>query len=235
MKVLITGTSCGVGRAAAVKFLAEGHEVVGLDIKEPTIFHANYTHYISDVSVAESLPNVEGVNYLVNNAGIVTPQKLAIDVNLIGYINIIEKYGNDPELKSMINVGSTASIKGYDNIRYCASQGGRDALTKWCATNFGSDERHVICNSLNLDGIVAADPEKGIQGTSLEPELYAQPELMETIKNLSVLKKLATVEEIAEWIYFLLVVNTVMTGQTINIDGELVGAIKYIKYPGWDN
>lgn len=235
MKVLITGTSCGVGRAAAVKFLDEGHEVVGLDVKAPTISHANYTHYISDVSIAESLPDVEGVNYLVNNAGIVTPQKLAIDVNLIGYINIIEKYGNDPELKSMINVGSTASIKGYDNIRYCASQGGRDALTKWCATNFGSDERHVICNSLNLDGIVAADPEKGIQGTSLEPELYAQPELMETIKNLSVLKKLATVEEIAEWIYFLLVVNTVMTGQTINIDGELVGAFKFIKYPGWDN
>lgn len=235
MKVLITGTSCGVGRAAAVKFLAEGHEVVGLDVKDPTIFHENYTHYISDVSVAESLPDVTGINYLVNNAGIVTPQKLAIDVNLIGYINIIEKYGNDLELKSMINVGSTASIKGYDNIRYCASQGGRDALTKWCATNFGSDPRHVICNSLNLDGIVAADPEKGIQGTSLEPELYAQPELMETIKNLSVLKKLATVEEIAEWIYFLLVVNTVMTGQTINIDGELVGAFKFIKYPGWDN
>lgn len=235
MKVLITGTSCGVGRAAAVKFLAEGHEVVGLDVKDPTIHHENYTHYVSDVSVADSLPDVTGINYLVNNAGIVTPQKLAIDVNLIGYINIIEKYGNDNALKSIINVGSTASIKGYDNIRYCASQGGRDALTKWCATNFGSDERHVICNSLNLDGIVAADPEKGIQGTSLEPELYAQPELMETIKNLSVLKKLATVEEIAEWIYFLLVVNTVMTGQTINIDGELVGAFKFIKYPGWDN
>ena len=208
MKVLITGTSCGVGRAAAFKFLDEGYEVVGLDVKEPTLFHSKYTHYICDVSVAESLPDVTGVNYIVNNAGIVTPQKFAIDVNLIGYINIIEKYGYDPVLKSIVNIGSTASIKGYDNIRYCASQGGRDALTKWCATNFGSDDRHVICNSLNLDGIVAADPENGIQGTSLEPELYAQPELMETIKNLSVLKKLATVEEIAEWIYFLLVVKS---------------------------
>ena len=28
VKVLITGTSCGVGRAAAVKFLDEGYEVV---------------------------------------------------------------------------------------------------------------------------------------------------------------------------------------------------------------
>lgn len=235
MKVLITGTSCGVGRAAAVKFLDEGFEVVGLDVKEPTIIHENYTHYISDVSDAKSLPDVSGINYLVNNAGIVTPQKYAIYVNLYGYINVLEKYGNDPELKSIVQIGSTASTKGYDNIRYCASQGGRDALTKWAANNFGKDPRHVIVNSLNLDGIVAADPEKGIQGTSLEPELYAQPELMEEIANLSVLKKLATVEEIAEWIFFLLVKNTVMTGQIINIDGELTGAFKFIPYPGWND
>ena len=178
---------------------------------------------------------MDGINYLVNNAGIVTPQKYAIFVNLYGYINVLEKYGNDPELKSIVQIGSTASTKGYDNIRYCASQGGRDALTKWAANNFGKDPRHVIVNSLNLDGIVAADPERGIQGTSLEPELYAQPELMEEIANLSVLKKLATVEEIAEWIFFLLVKNTVMTGQIINIDGELTGAFKFIPYPGWND
>lgn len=234
-KVLITGTSCGVGRASAVKFLDEGHEVYGLDIKEPTIKHEKYHHYICDVSKKEQLPKIEGLEYLVNNAGIVTPKTNAIHVNLYGYMNILEMYGNSPTLKSIVQVGSTASYKGYDNCNYCASQGGRDALTKWAANNYGNDERHVIVNSLNLDGIVAADLEKGIQGTSLEPELYAQPKLMETIQNLSVLKKLATVEEIAEWVYFLLVKNTVMTGQILSIDGELIGAYKFIKYPGWDD
>lgn len=234
-RALITGTSCGVGRAAAVKFLDEGYEVYGLDIKEPTIVHKNYHHIICDVSKKEQLPYIKDLEYIVNNAGIVTPQADAIDVNLYGYINILEEYGECPSLKSIVQVGSTASYKGYDNIRYCASQGGRDALTKWAANNFGNDKRHVIVNSLNLDGIVAADPEKGIQGTSLEPELYAQPELMETIQNLSVLKKLATVEEIAEWIYFLLVKNTVMTGQILSIDGELIGAYRFIKYPGWND
>ena len=234
-KVLITGTSCGVGRAAAVKFLSEGYEVIGLDIKQSSIVHDNYKHYVCDVSDANSLPEVKGITYLVNNAGIVTPQKYAIFVNLYGYINILEKYGDDPALKSIVQIGSTASMKGYDNIRYCASQGGRDALTKWAANNYGKDSRHVIVNSLNLDGIVAADPEKGIQGTSLEPELYAQPGLMDEIASLSVLKKLATVEEIAEWIFFLLVKNTVMTGQIISIDGELTGAYKFIEYPGWND
>ena len=39
MNVLITGTSNGVGKAAARKFLAEGHNVFGIDIKEATITH----------------------------------------------------------------------------------------------------------------------------------------------------------------------------------------------------
>lgn len=235
MKVLITGTSNGVGRAAAIKFLDKGFEVHGLDWKESTISHSKYFHYMCDVSDETQLPNISDISYIVNNAGIVTPQKNAIAVNTLGYINILEKYGYDPSLKSIVQIGSTASYKGYDNIRYCASQGARDALTKWAANNFGNDERHVIVNSLNLDGIVAADPEKGIQGTTMEPELYARPELMEEIKSLSILKKLATVEELAEWIYFLLVKNKVMTGQILSVDGELMGAYKFIKYPGWDS
>jgi NAD(P)-dependent dehydrogenase (short-subunit alcohol dehydrogenase family) len=234
-KVLITGTSCGVGRAAAMKFLDEGYMVYGLDWKESTIVHTNYKHYQCDVGNAGELPAIRGISYLVNNAGIVTPKADAIRVNQQGYINVIKTYGYDTSLRSIVNVGSTASIKGYDNLEYCSSQGARDAITKWAANNFGKDDRHVIVNGLNLDGIVAADPEKGIQGTSLEPELYAHPELMEEIANLSILKKLATVEEIAEWIYFLLVKNTVMTGQIINIDGELMGAFKFIPYPGWND
>lgn len=235
-KVLITGTSCGVGRAAAMKFLEdEAYEVVGLDWKESTIEHPNYKHYVCDVGNIDELPVIRDISYIVNNAGIVTPKADAIRVNQLGYINVIKTYGYDTKLKSIVNVGSTASSKGYDNLEYCSSQGARDAITKWAANNFGKDSRHVIVNGLNLDGIVAADPENGIQGTSLEPELYAHPELMEEIANLSILKKLATVEEIAEWIFFLLVKNTVMTGQIINIDGELMGAFKFIPYPGWND
>lgn len=233
MKVLITGTSSGVGKASALKFLSMGYEVVGIDIKPSTIDHTMYKHFIADVSKAEQLPNIVDIDIIVNNAGIVTPQKDAIAVNQIGYINVLEKYGEDSKLKSILQVGSTASYKGYDNIRYCSSQGARDALTKWAANNYGNDPRHVIVNSLNLDGIVPYNPETGT-GTELEPELYAHPEMLEEIANLSILKKLTTVEQISEWIYFLTAVNTSMTGQILSIDGELIGAYKFIKYPGWN-
>lgn len=233
-KVLITGTSCGVGRAAAIKFLDQGYEVIGLDWKESTIIHSNYKHYVCDVGNKDELPNIKNITYLVNNAGIVTPKADAIRVNQIGYINVIETYGYDTCLKSMILIGSSACEKGLDNLQYCSSQGARNAMVRWCTTNFSADERHVLVNGINLDGIVAADPENGVAGTSMEPELYARPELMEQIRNLSILKKLATVEEIAEWIYFMLVINKCVTGEIINIDGELHN-YSFVKYPGWDD
>ena len=234
--VLIKGTSNGVGKATAKKFLSQGFKVYGLDWKEATISDPNYEHYICDVSKFDNLPELPEVEYIMNNAGIVTPKADAIAVNQIGYINILKKYAEtNQKLKSILQIGSTASCKGYDNLEYCSSQGARDSITKWAANNYGKDSRHVIVNGLNLDGIVAADPSKGIEGTSLEPELYAAEGLMDNIAELSILKKLATVEEIAEWCYFLLVVNTVMTGQILCIDGELMGAYKFIPYPGWND
>lgn len=237
---IITGTSNGVGLAAAKLFLEKGIAVYGLDIKPCSddlleyIDKGMYYHFRVDVSKAKDLPRLPDVEYIINNAGIVTPQSEAIEVNCIGYINILEKYADSPKLKAILQIGSTASYKGYDNIRYCASQGARDAITKWAANNYGNDPRHVVVNSLNLDGIVPFDEKTGRAGTALEPELYEHPELLDQIKNLSVLKRLTTVEQIAKWIYFLTVVNDSMTGQILSIDGELIGAYKFIKYPGWN-
>lgn len=234
MKILITGTSCGVGRAAAQKFLSTGHIVYGIDVKESTINNKNYFHIKCDVRDFDNLPNIEGIDVIVNNAGIVTPKAEAIGVNQQGYINIIYKYGYEPTLKNILIIGSSASEKGLDNLEYCSSQGARNAIVKWCTTNFSGDERHVLCNGLNLDGIVPADEESGVAGTSMEPELYAKPELMDEIRRLSILERLATVEEIAEWIYFMTVVNTCVTGQIINVDGELSN-FSFIQYPGWND
>ena len=83
-KVLITGTSCGVGKAAAKKFLAMGHEVVGLDWKPATITDKNYKHYQCDVGNFDELPDVTNINHIMLNAGIVTPKAYAIRVNQLG-------------------------------------------------------------------------------------------------------------------------------------------------------
>ena len=42
MNILITGTSQGMGREIAIKFLSEGHHVFGIDISESTITDNRY-------------------------------------------------------------------------------------------------------------------------------------------------------------------------------------------------
>ena len=55
MKILITGTSKGIGLALAKRYLDNGHEVYGLDLLESSINHKNYHHYMVDVSKKKQL------------------------------------------------------------------------------------------------------------------------------------------------------------------------------------
>ena len=89
MKVLITGTSQGIGKAIAELFLKKGHNVIGIDRQEKTIENSCYTHYVCDIRNKEDLPEIKDVEILVNNAG--TQNENDIDTNLKALIYITEK------------------------------------------------------------------------------------------------------------------------------------------------
>ena len=69
MKVLVTGSSNGIGKAITEKFLKENHEVIGIDIDKQTIFNDNYTH-IQESILSNNLPEFNDINILINNAGV---------------------------------------------------------------------------------------------------------------------------------------------------------------------
>jgi NAD(P)-dependent dehydrogenase (short-subunit alcohol dehydrogenase family) len=205
MKILITGTAQGIGRAIAERFLTEGHAVIGIDRQESSITHPQYTHFTCDVRDKENLPEIDGVDILINNAG--TQNEADIDVNLKALIHVTEKYGVREGIRSVLSIGSASGHTGAEFPEYCASKGGVLAYTKNVAMRiapFGA-----TCNSLDPGGVL----------TPLNACVINDPELWAQIMHETPLKKWATPEEIADWAYFLTVTNTFCTGQNILVDG----------------
>lgn len=205
MKILVTGTSQGIGKAIAEHFMAKGHDVVGIDRQEATLEGASYTHFLCDIRDFAALPEIGEVDVLVNNAG--TQNEDDIDTNLKALIRITEKYGVQRNIKSILNIGSASGHTGSEFPEYCASKGGVIAYTKNVALRVA--EYGATCNSLDPGGVM----------TPLNECVMSDPCLWQEIMDQTPLKRWADVEEIARWAYFMTVENTFCTGQSIIVDG----------------
>ena len=205
MKILITGTSQGIGKAIAKLFLSNGHTVIGIDRQNGSIENGSYTHFKCDVRDKENLPDIDDVEILINNAG--TQNEEDIDINLKALIHITEKYAFNEKIRSILNIGSASAHTGSEFPEYCASKGGVMAYTKNVALRVSKFD--ATCNSLDPGGVL----------TPLNKCVIEDPVLWQQIMDETPLKKWATAEEVAQWAYFLTVTNTFCTGQCIIVDG----------------
>lgn len=205
MKVLITGTSQGIGKAVAEYFLSQSHTVIGIDRQSASITDKSYIHHQCDIREWDSLPDIDDVNILINNAG--TQNEADIDINLKSLIMVTEKYGVRKGIRAILNIGSASGHTGAEFPEYCASKGGVIAYTKNVAlrvAQFGA-----TCNSLDPGGVL----------TPLNDCVINDQHLWKEIMDQTPLKRWATPNEIAQWAYFLTVDNTFCTGQSIVVDG----------------
>ena len=205
MKVLITGTAQGIGKAIAELFLNNGHMVIGIDRQASAFTDDSYAHFICDVRDYENLPEIDDIEILINNAG--TQNGDDIDINLKALIRITEKYGLQPKIRSILNIGSASGHTGSEFPEYCASKGGVIAYTKNVALRVA--DYGAVCNSLDPGGVL----------TPLNDCVTDDPALWQEIMQQTPLKRWATAEEIAQWAYFLTVTNSFCTGQSIVVDG----------------
>ena len=208
--ILLTGASKGIGKATALLFLNKGYRVIGLDklnAPEELKKNENYIHYKVDVSCKDQLPNIEyPVDILINNAG---EQGGEDDIknNLYSAIYVTERYGINENIKAILFNASVSAHTGFEFPEYVASKGGLLPYMKNVASRIA--KYNATCNSISCGGVL----------TELNKPVMEDKKLWNEIMKVTPLKRWAQPEEIAEWIYFITVKNTFMTGQDIIIDG----------------
>ncbi len=203
MKIIITGTSSGIGRGIALEFLSHGHDVYGIDRCPSTIQDEKYIHIQKDIFLDE-LDDIEGCNVLINNAG--TQNENDIDNNLKGTIKVTEKYAFQDKIKSVLFVASASGSTGAEFPEYVASKGGMIAYMKNVALRVSKYQ--ATSNSISPGGVI----------TSLNDHILQDEKLYEAVLNEALLHRWSDVEEIAKWSYFLTVINKSMTAQDLLID-----------------
>lgn len=151
---LVTGAASGIGAAIARRFRAAGAGVAGLDLQPASdVDEALVADLRSDVSVAEAMAGLGGVDILVHAAAITVhggaidtdPAAWAdiYDVNVIGAVRLLRhavpamraRGGGSILLLSSINAGfATPTLAAY-----AASKAAIESLTRTAALEFAPD------------------------------------------------------------------------------------------------
>ena len=209
MLCVVSGTSSGIGRAIAKRYLARGFEVRGFDLLPPTIVHKRYNHVRCDIRDVPKDALCEP-ELLVCCAGTLEEAD-ALDVNLTGTIAFAELFLESPRLRSVLFIASASARNGAEFPYYVASKAGLVGYMKNLALRLAP--RGITCNSISPGGVITP-----ANAHILDNERLYQAVLAETL-----LGKWAEAKEIADLAYYLTVVNRSMTGEDLLIDnGEML-------------
>lgn len=206
-RVLITGGNKGIGLATARRFLKEGYEVIviGRDFKNFEDEQIQTIAYdLSDLSgIPELIARIGEIDVLVNNAGIdrkrpyddyaeeditkILNVNLRAPIELInGYSKIFLKRGSG----RIINIASQAGEVGHPDVWYGITKAGLINATKTYSAILGP--MGVVINA------VAPGP---VDTEMIKNTPYS--DRFEKLRNRTILKRLATAEEVAEVIFWL--------------------------------
>ena len=242
-KVLVTGSSKGIGRGIAVRLAEEGADVVINYNSDPrgaeealaevealgrrgAILRANLAS-VAEVRdlVAKSADTLDGLDVLVNNAGIekhaafwdVTESDFdaVLDVNLKGVFFATQAFVQQCRAAGrpgkIINVSSVHEELAFPNFAaYCASKGGVRMLTRTLAVELGP--LGITINSIAPGAIE----------TPINAKLLHDPVKLQSLRRQIPLGRLGKPEDVGGLAVFLASPDSdYVTGTTYLVDGGL--------------
>ncbi len=227
--VLITGASSGIGLALTHAFLREGYNVVANSRRVTTA---------STLTPAEGLRLVDGdvadraiaaklvdtaisafgtLDILVNNAGIFVPKAFdeytveefqrVLDTNVSGFFHVTQaairqmRRQGAGQIITITTSLAEQPVAGVNAALTSLTKGGLNAVTKELAIEYAG-------NGIRVNAIAP-----GIVDTPMH-----KPEQHDALKALHPIRRIATVEEIADAALFL-VRAPFITGEVIHVDG----------------
>ena len=236
---VVTGASRGIGEACARALDAAGAQVVltgrttsDLDrvaaelSHDPVVLTADLEPAGAGTDLARRiLGEVDGVDVLVNNAGIPmrrTPAQLSeADFDLVFSINVrslvMLSIGLAPSMiarggGSVINISSVAGVHGpLGRVAYAGTKGAVDAMTRSLAADWGPDGIRV--NSI-APGLIA---------TAIWEEARNNvPGLIDDLAGQIALKRWGLGDDIADVVlFFASDASRYVTGETLVVDGGM--------------
>lgn len=167
-RILITGTSRGLGRVLAERYLAQGDLVMGCARGEATLSHERYSHHCADISdeaqVRELFRSIrkqcQGLDVLINNAGTASMNPVAlmppgavrriVETNFIGAylcaqaaIRLLRASGAG-RIVNLTSVAVPLRLEG--EAAYAASKSALETFTRILAREVG--RLGITCNAV---------------------------------------------------------------------------------------
>lgn len=241
---IVTGSATGLGKAIVEKLVEEGVNVVVSSSRKHDDTDANIERYNQKVKAVyikcdvsdekeienlfnESLKQMGKIDMIVNNAGIwltsyvkdmtVEDFKKTLDVNLVGPFVLSKLFVNyciENDIKGkIVNMTSQAAFHGSTSghAHYASSKAGLVGFTISLA-------REVAPYGINVNAVAP-----GIMETQLVSAIVDDPERRKKYEERIPLGRIASVEEIARIVLFLLSNQAdYMTGATLDATGGML-------------
>lgn len=246
---MITGAAGGIGWATARRFVAEGAQVVAIDIDDErgaalvddvgsavTYVHADVTDPDAVRGAVDRCVADHGrIDVLFNNAATSTGGYVA-DLDLVGFDASIKLMLNGPlhgmqaALPHMVEQGSgsiinTSSVYGLvagaANAPYCAAKAALINLSRVTAVEYG--RKGIRCNAI-CPGVIETPMFEQVLGIGLTTR--------EEVADMHAIGRTIQPEEVADLALFLASdESTAITAQAIQIDGGLLASTNLTGVP----